>query len=68
MADAAPVEPFSLTPANAIVGPLVYSYRAADLKIYKTSIKADSANPFDCEADGLYRFLGGRFETEELMK
>ena len=57
VAGAAPAEPFSLTPANLIVGPLVYS-RAADHKIYKTGIKAASVNPFDCEADGLYQFLG----------
>ena len=57
MAAVPPEEPFSLTPANSVVGPLVYS-RPSDLKIYKTGIKATSPNPFNCEAEGLYQFLG----------
>jgi hypothetical protein len=47
---------FAFAPALAIEGLLDYS-KSEHVKIFRGAIKPVSETPFDCEADGLHRFL-----------
>ena len=48
---------FAITPAHSIRGLLDYS-KAEHHKVYKSGIRPVSDDPFNCDADGLYQFLG----------
>jgi hypothetical protein len=48
---------FAITPAHAIRGLLDYS-KAEHHKVYKSGTRPVTDEPFNCDADGLYQFLG----------
>lgn len=48
---------FAITPAHSVRGLLDYS-KAEHHKVYKSGTRPVTDEPFNCDADGLYQFLG----------
>ena len=48
---------FAITPAHSVRGLLDYS-KAEHHKVYKSGTRSVTDEPFNCDADGLYQFLG----------